>query len=399
MRVLQVHNYYRRLGGADLTVRFDAAVLRTGGVEVVEYSRQSADADGWKGRLGAAAGAVYSPRTVRDIDRICRSGIDVAHVHNFVPLISPSVYGAIKRHGIPIVQTVNDYRMMCVNGLFYTQGRECTLCRHGNFLHSIPRRCHSEGYAFTALYAAVLGVARATRVFARHVDVFVAVSEHVRGRLLEIGIPDDRIVTKGNFGLPEETPSYKAGDYGLYLGRLSREKGLWTLLDALERRRDFPFRFAGAGPEEAAMREHVRARGMTHVEFLGFVEGEKRFDLLRGARFSIYPSEWPETFGISVVESLAVGTPVIVARSGGLPELVADGVTGRVFSPGDAADLGRAMESMVRDAPGLRRKARASYDERMTGERALELLKVSYARAKDLCNARRDMIKSPSGEA
>lgn len=378
MRILLVHNYYRRWGGADATVRFDAGLLRSAGHEVVEYSRHSSE---MAGRGATALSAFHSTRTVQDIHRLCRDRFDVAHVHNVMPLISPSVYGAIARHGIPIVQTVNDYRMMCVNGVFFTQGAVCTRCRDGNFLHALPRTCHPEGKAATWLYAAVLGLARMTRTFMRHVTLFMAVSDFVRRQLRQTGIPEARIMVKGNIPTLEVSPSYAAGRYGLYMGRLSAEKGVWTLLRALEGRRDFPFKIAGTGPEEASMRKHVAERGMGHVEFLGFVEGTARFDLLRGAAFLACPSECHETFGISPLEALSVGTPVVAARSGGLPELVVPGVTGALFDPQDAVGLTAAMgEARGWDAE-IRRSARRFFDERLTSRAALDGLERAYSRA------------------
>ena len=382
MKVLVVHNYFGQWGGVDAAVRSDIASLRRSGHAVAEYVRHSSEIDGAWSRIVAAARVFRSPRTALDIARLAASGVDVAHVHNILPLIGPGVYAELRRRGIPVVQTVHDYRMMCVNGIFFTQGEVCRRCAGGNFLHAIPRTCHPKGVAATILYAAVLQYARATRAFTRGIDVFVAVSDFVRSQLRELGIPPSRIVVRGNFEDPPVAPSFEPGTYGLYLGRLAREKGIWTLLKALDRRREARFRIAGTGPEEEKLKTFARDRGMTHVEFLGFVPGKERFEQLRGASVLVIPSECHESYGISAREALSVGTPVIASRMGGLPELVIPGVTGRLVRAGDDQDLEAALASMEREAPAMRRPARAQFERSYSADKGTEALMRAYALAR-----------------
>lgn len=388
MRVLVIHNYYGQWGGGDAAVRADIAELQRRGHEVSEYSRRSGElAGGWR-RLAAAAASFHSPRMARDVGRLARAGVDVAHVHNFMPLVGPSVFPALRRNRIPVVLTAHDYRMMCVNGIFYTRGAVCRLCAGGNFLHSIPRRCHPKGLAVTIAYAAILQVARAARVFARYVDVYLAVSEFVKSELRALGIPGDRIIVKGNLQDPPGPPSFEPGTYGLYLGRLAKEKGVWTLLRALDGCRGLRFRIAGTGPEEESLRRFVRDRGVDNVEFLGFVPGDKRFDLLRRASYLVVPSECHETFGLSALEALSVGTPVIATRMGGLPELVIPGVGGALVDAGDAEGLKAAMSLMDQEGPGLRRSARSRYESYLASDRGGGALERAYALAREIASCR-----------
>ena len=384
MKVLVINNYFGEWGGIDAAVRSEISGLRRFGHEVVEYSRASAEiAQGW-GRWVAAAGAFHSRRTSDAIARHARAGIDVAHVNNFLPLVGLGVYRALRRHRIPVVQTVHDYRMMCVNGIFFTGGEVCRRCAAGNFLHSIPRRCHPKGLAATILYAAVLQYGRATRAFTRGIDVFVAVSEHVASELRALGIPRRRIIVRGISEDPPVDPSFESGGYSLYLGRLAREKGVWTLVKALERRSGRPMKFAGTGPEERELTRFVRERGLKHVEFLGFVSGSERFELLRRASYLVMPSECHETFGVSAREALSVGTPVIATRMGGLPEIVVPGVSGVLVEPGNPDGLAAAMAQMDREAPGLRKSARAYFEKRWTVDQGAESLNRAYLLARHL---------------
>ena len=220
------------------------------------------------------------------------------------PLLSPSVYVVLKRCGVPVVQTIQNYRFLCPNGLFFTHGRVCEECTTRGYFSAVRNRCIHDSLAASALYASAVALAWRSRNLPGNIDRYIAPSQFVADALITGGVPPSRIRICGNFVESLYTTPASKGRYFLYLGRLSAEKGVRTLLDAMQNAPGVTLKVAGRGPLEDEMKKHAAGKA---VEFLGFVSGAEKEHLIREARGMIVPSEWYENFPLSVAESLSLG--------------------------------------------------------------------------------------------
>jgi len=352
MRVLLVHNYYRYFGGEDMAADNDFRLLASHGIQVRLYSRHNREIlryGPWEKAMFPVR-AIHSPDTVESLDRALHDfPAEVAYVHNVYPLISPSVYTALARRGVPVVQVLHDYRPFCANGWLYTQGSACERCTGGRHWHAVIHKCMHQSRTISAIYAASLWNLKRCGAFDR-VSMFLCPSEFSRLQAIKNGIEPARLrVRPHSIDARAIPPGTGRGEYFLYLGRISREKGLDTLLRAFERLPEAPLRIAGAGPMEEEVRGRLSGPGMRHVQMLGFQTGEAKLDLLRNARAVIVPSESLESFGLTVLEAYAAGRPVIASDAGALPYLVEDGVTGVIFPRLDAGALRSRVLGLMED--------------------------------------------------
>jgi glycosyltransferase involved in cell wall biosynthesis len=246
---------------------------------------------------------------------------------------------------------VHNFRFLCPNALFYTHGRICERCKYGNTLHAVQWKCYRQSYLLSGLYALTIGLHRRAGIF-NLIDRFVVMTEFIAQKLIESGLTTrDKISVLGNF-LPDPLPSpgsfEKREPYVVYLGRLSPEKGVEILLDAVTGLPDLRVKIAGDGPQIGALQAIARQRGLQQVEFLGRVVGEEKWGLLRHATAVVLPSVWYEAFPFVVLESLAAGTPVVASNLGSLPYVVEDGKSGLLFQAGDSQDLRAKLTWLIR---------------------------------------------------
>jgi len=344
-KILIIHNHYQQPGGEQVAVEAQVALLRERGHRVVLYVKDNAVIEHYRPgqRVAFFPRTLFSQATCREIrSLVVHERPSLAHVHNVFPLISPAVYRALKDAGVPIVQTVHNFRFLCPNGLFYTHGQICERCEYGNTLHAVRRKCYRSSYVLSALYALTIGLHRRWGTFGM-IDRFIALTEFTAAKLVESGLTTrDRISVLGNF-LPDPLPvpgSFEAREpYIIYLGRLSSEKGVEILLEAMTGLPNLGLKVMGDGPQAEALQVMAYRRRLHQVEFLGHVVGEEKWRLLRQAMATVVPSAWYETFSFAVLESLAVGTPVVASKLGSLPYVVKDGQSGLLFHPGNSQDL------------------------------------------------------------
>ncbi|MCL5958317.1 MAG: glycosyltransferase family 4 protein [Chloroflexi bacterium] len=349
LRVLVIHNYYQQHGGEAVAVQQQLSLLQKRGHEVTLFSADSTEIRRYSlmQRLAFFPRTFFSPGTYRRLQTlICQERPDVAHVHNVFPLLSPSVYLALKRSGVPAVQTVHNYRFLCPNGLFYVHGRTCERCKYGNLLHAIWARCYRDSFLLSGLYALTIGLHRRLGTLDA-IDRYIALTEFAAQKLVQSRlVRPGRVSILGNF-LPDPLPSLASsgsrGKYLVYLGRLSAEKGIWTFLEAMVGLPDVHLKVLGDGPLAAPVRDFIRRHGLRNVEMAGFVAGEEKWEILRRALATVVPSLVYENFPLSALESLAVATPVIASDSGSLPYVVNDSQSGLLFKSGDSGELREKM--------------------------------------------------------
>ena len=385
MRVLLAHNFYRSSApsGEDVVYRNERSLLERNGVEVVPFERFNDDLDDstFAKRVRLARECVWSIDTyaaLQDIIRTTRP--DVAHFHNTFPQISPSAYAACKDLGMPVVQTLHNFRLICPGALLLRNGLPCEECASGALLPALRNRCYRNSLLATIPVAWMLYRNRRRGIYASQVDRYIALTRFAREKFGSSVLPADRISVRPNFLADPPTPGEGRGGYVVYVGRLSEEKGVLPLLAGWRYLPDVPLKIVGDGPLRGRMEEAARQGGM-NVEFLGYRGNAEAVGIVREALLSVLPSLCYESFPLTVVESYACGTPVVASRIGSLAEIVRDGVTGASVRPADPADLASTVRGLLED-PGrlseLRGNSRREFESLYAPERALDTLLEIY---------------------
>ena len=381
MRILAIHNRYQIRGGEDECYEAEVSLLREMGHQVEVYEASN-DRVAKLGKLRLAADTVWSQEAYRDVEhQLQKQRPDVVHVQNFFPLISPSVYYAAKSQGVPVVQTLHNYRLLCPNALFFRDGKVCEDCL-GQIIPypGVMHGCYRENKLASAGVATMLSVHSAMNTWTKMVDLYITLTEFARQKFIAGGIPAEKIVVKPNFVRPEPEPGNGSGGYALFVGRLSVEKGLDTLLAAWEHLdKQIPLKIVGDGP----LSDQVLAatKRLSQVEWLGRKSMAEVHALMGEAAFLVFPSKWYETFGRVAVEAFAKGTPVLAANIGAIAELVDSGRTGLHFCPGDAMDLAGKVEWLLENPAKLaqmRQQARTEFEDKYTALKNYQKLKEIY---------------------
>lgn len=376
MRVLVVHTFYRLLGGEDRYVQEQVELL--GDTHDVRLFAARND------ELESSAAAVRAMLTGHPRRSALREAIDdfrpdVVHVHNSYPSLGPAAFKEAGRASIPLVMTLHNYRLRCPNGYFFTHDGICRRCERGNYLQAVRHNCLSSR-AQSASYALTLWVHRFVSRVESSVARFVAPSRFLATALTDAGLPESKLTVVPNFAARNVSPE-RERTYGLYVGRLSREKGVMDLVHALADAGELPFRVIGTGPAEAELRQ--AARSLPYVEFAGQQTPAEVQAALRGAAFLVIPSVWYENAPLVALEALAAGCPLLVSDLGGLPELVATGA-GRTFRPNDPAGLAASLRRIAADHDGRRamgEEARRLHAERYSPEPHRSMLEDVYEQA------------------
>jgi glycosyltransferase involved in cell wall biosynthesis len=376
LRILVAHSYYRVAGGEDRYVSQQLNLLKPyHDIEVLTPKNVALSSS-----ISTAFGMGFSANQLLRTERLIRRfRPDVVHLHNPYPSLGPAVHLAAKRHAVPLAMTIHNLRLRCPNGLMFTQGHPCTRCESGNYVNAIFHGCFASS-SQAAAYGSALWIHRFLFRLERMVDLFLAPSDFTRRRLLEWGVPSERIQLVRNFVADGPELSTQTGHFGLYVGRLSAEKGLRSLLSALAAAGNPPFRIVGDGPVASELGVFARHLGLTRTQFEGQVGVDKVREMLRDARFFVMPSECDENAPLAVLEAMASGLPVVLTRRGGLPELVERG-GGMLIEPGDVTDLAEKLEILMGDESLCRtlgREARRVALEEFSAERHRVSLEHAY---------------------
>jgi glycosyltransferase involved in cell wall biosynthesis len=387
-----VHNYYQQRGGEDVSMESEVALLRENGHSVSLYSIHN-DSIARIGRLRGAFRTIWSFESYRKVKAIIsEEQIDVMHVQNFFPLISPSVYFAANACGVPVVQSIRNYRLFCLNAFFHRDGAVCELCFKRKFAWpGIKRGCYRESKLASFVVASMQFVHhRVLHSFSKKVSCFVALSGFVKDKLLEAGIAEERIVVKPNFVNPDPGCGQSDQKRFVFVGRLSPEKGVNTLIKAWEtltcagRLQGYELVIIGDGPDRQALEKQVDSQS---VNFVGRLEEKETLNLIGGAKALIFPSEWYETFGRVAIEAYGKGVPVIASRIGAIEELIHDGDTGFLFEAGNPQSLGEKLEYASEnpvEMASMGEKARLLFEEKFSAKMNYCQLMSVYKKAMGL---------------
>lgn len=351
----------------------EVALLRQHGHEVHVYRRHNDDIGGI-GKLRLAAQTLWSCRTTNDIGRLLAAfRPDVIHVHNSFPLISPSLLWAAGK--VPVVQTLHNFRLLCPQAMFLRDGRICEDCLARPPWRSVVHRCYRASAAQSGVLAGMLMLHARVGTYRNRVARYIALNRFCRDKFIEGGLPAERIAIKPNFVEIDAAPSSAPRNGGLFVGRVSSEKGIDVLLAALHRLPGRQICVIGDGPRMPCLQTHP---GML---VLGAMNRDDVLTAMGRAAFLVMPSIWYETFGLVLIEAFACGLPVIASRLGAMQELVQEGHNGLLFDPGSDTDLARAIawaESHPDEMRRMGRNARDTYVEKFTPEENHQMLMDIY---------------------
>lgn len=376
MRVAIFHNRYRQRGGEDTAVDFEVELLRKAQHEVhlvtVDNREEIA------GALGAARAGLrarWNPATVERVNALLdRTAVDVAHVHNFFPSFTPALHVALKRRGVPVVQTLHNYRLLCANGMLLREGAPCEQCVTRGPWNAVLHGCYRGSRLATAAWADSTSYHRRLGTWRDCVDLFAVPSDFARRKLLAAGLPAARVRVVP-YPVVDPGVAPPGGEGAVYVGRLSAEKGVDLLLDAWRDQGGAPLTIVGDGPDAARLR--ARGASIAGVHFTGALPHDRALVEMARAAFVVVPSRWYEIFPFAVLEAMGRGRAVVASHPTALSEMVDHGTTGLLFERGSVADLSRTCAALLADThlcAALGAAARECFELRLGAEAGLERL-------------------------
>lgn len=389
-----IHNYLRPPSGENTVFEQERQLLESKGHEVVTYTRQNSEIETMRfpEKATLPLRAFWSVTDHDEISRIVRTQKpDVAHFHNIFPLVSPAAYRACRSAGIPVVQTLHHFRIVCPGALLFREGRVCEECSGMHFLPGIRHGCYRGSSVQTAGMAAVVYFHHMMRTWQDCVDLYIALSDFALETYRRLGFPSRNLYVKTNFLQDPVEPSPEDEGYGIYIGRIGEEKGIPALIDALKECPETPFKIAGDGPLTEYLVGRLKEHGLENIEYLGVKSHSECMKHLARARFMVLPSQWYEGVPMVLLEAMSASKPAIVSNIGVLPEMIRDGINGLVFAPGAREELSERMKRLYADPEGARemgKKGRALFEEKYTREVNYGMLMEAYQKAIEIGNGK-----------
>ncbi len=385
MHVLAAHNFYQLPGGEDNVYAAETRMMEGHNHRVTHYTAHN-EALAAMNSAAVAAKTIWNYSAFRDLESKLESDRpDVCHFHNTFPLMSPAVFHAAKSRGIPVVLTLHNYRLVCPSSVLMRDGKTCQDCVGKVVpISGVVHGCYRGSRLATAGVSAMLSVHHLIGTWRRKVDLYIALTQFSRNKFIEGGFPAERIAVKPNFIYPD--PGFKdtRDGYALFVGRLSAEKGVNTMLEAwrLLGLRAPILRIAGDGPLATEVRN--AAATLRGVKWLGQLPREEVLEQMRGAAMLIFPSVWYEGLPLTILEAFACGLPVIASDLGSMAELLSGGQNGLLFEPGAAADLAQKVLWAGSHKSEMRQisfTAREEFERKYTREINHSILMECYRRA------------------
>ncbi len=387
MKILVAHNRYRYRGGEDTVVDAEVDLLRRNGHEVLVYLRDNEELTRMKNHH-AALQTLWSHKALADVTALSEKfRPELIHSHNTFPLISPSLYSVATRLNVPVIQTLHNFRLICPQATLLRKGVHCEDCVGHLPWRAIVHRCYRNSLSQSAVSSSMIMLHRLLRTWHTKVTRYIVLNQLCRDKFIAGGFPFDLLRIKPNFVDSANEPEWVFRSGGIFIGRLSEEKGLKVLAEALSQLPDSQIDVYGKGD----LQSYVEAT--SSFNYKGFHAADELQACLRQAAYLVVPSTGVESFGLVAIEAFAAGTPVIASANGGLQEIVVHGKTGFLVESGNTDALARAI-AFAEDHPDemkvMGRAARQAYLSRYTPNINYQLLMSIY------CEAVESMARIPS---
>lgn len=377
MKILLIHNYYRSSSpsGEDIVFKNEVELLKKKGIQVVTFEKHN---DEIRNKFKVAFNTIWSMGTYKKLKEILKKEKpDIVHFHNIWYLISPSAYYACKDLGIPVVQTLHNFRFFCINGLLMRNGSVCEECIGKFPWRGIKYGCYRNSKIFSIPIALSDSLHKLLNTLEKNIDAFISLTYFAKRKFIECGLPEEKIFIKPNFLVEDPNPNYENGGYALFVGRLSREKGIMTLLKAWKDINGLSLKIVGDGPMKNDVVEYIEKHKLKNIHLSGRLSHNDVIDCMKKSMFVIFPSECYEGFPMTIAESYACGKPVVASNLGAMAELVEDGKTGLLFKPGNPGDLAEKIQWMIKNEDAcvqMGKNARRVFEEKYTADKNFEIL-------------------------
>jgi glycosyltransferase involved in cell wall biosynthesis len=377
MKILLVHNKYLLSGGEDSVLESEFQLLKRYGNRVELYIRDNRDIL-HRSKAKIAIDAVWSSKTVKDMNLLLsKFEPDIVHVHNTLPLISPSIYWVCNRFHIPIVQTLHNFRFMCLNALLLREGEICEDCIGKIPWKGVFNSCYRSSVSQSAVLAITNVIHKQIKTYEHKVTHFIALNEFSKKIFIRGGIPGKKLSVKPNFVEIEDTIDIQNTNSFLYVGRISQEKGIMCLVKACKQLNNYKVNVIGEGSEEYLF------SGMASIKVFGKIEKQSIYSEMKKSLALVVPSICYENFPRTIVEAFACGLPVITTRIGTMMTIVEDGVTGLLFERNNHIDLANKLQWALNNREKMQRfgkNARKIYEEKYTAEQNYRQLENIYSK-------------------
>ncbi len=403
MKILQIHNFHFVKGGAEKIYLETGRLFEEKGHKVIYFSTKNDknepyefeeyfvdnvnffNLSSFKKFLNVWDFFYSKSARVKLEELIVKERPEIAHLHIFSGRLTSAILPVLKKHNIPVVMSVHEYRMLCpVYTCLDSQGRICEKCAGRNYYYCILKRCNRNNVVYSSVSAIECYFRDFFIPWGKYIEKFIMVSKFILKKHLQYKPHlKNKVVQIYNFiDLKKYKPEHSHNGYYLYFGRLSREKGLLTLLNAWKEFPEIKLKIVGTGVIESKLREFVKKNHLENVEFLGVKKGNELIDIIKNAKFVLLPSEWYENNPLSIIESLSLGKPVIGADIGGIPELIKDGFNGFLFKSGDVDSLRDAIKKAeainFKEYTVFSKNARGLCEKNFSKEKFYKKLKALY---------------------
>lgn len=389
MKIISVHNYYQNRGGEDQLFEDEAKLLEEHGHEIIWHTTHS-DSINERNLIGVAVETLWNRRSHREMtDLIREHSPDVIHSVNTFPLFSPSIFHAARKLNIPLVATIQNYRYFCAQAMCYRNGKACEDCLGKLPWRAVRHGCYKDSTAGSAVVSAMQLLHQKLGTWKKYVDVICVASEFSKGKMMQAGLEDRQMIIKPNFVPKDPGPQPGDGGYAVFVGRLSSEKGIQTLVECWRelnsRGIQVPLKIVGDGPESEMVR--MLAEDVPSVDWVGLVPNEEVYRVVGEANCLIFPSTGYESLPKTLIESMAVATPVVGSDIGSIPEVVLENETGHLFPAGDSNAMAACVLKFFTESgqptprPEMRGNCRSLFEKRYTRESNYEQLIQIYHEA------------------
>lgn len=353
-KILIVHNYYQIQGGEDTVVENESSMLKENGHEVIFYTRNNDEikSRGMLGKIKLFFESIFSIKTYGEVEKIVKKEkIDIVHVHNTLPLISPSVYYAAFKAKVPVVQTIHNFRLICPAATLTREGMICEQCIQSGLGPAIKCKCYRNSYLQTLSIVTMLKIHRILKTYQR-INGYIALTEFNKKKLLSLVNDEKKIYVKPNFAKCTSNTEYeerKVENYFVFIGRLDRLKGIDLIIESWKDIKQTELIVIGDGPLKKELAGYIKDNKINNIKLLGFMKREEAFEILKKAKAIIMASQWYEGFPMTIVESFSLGVPVIAGDIGNLGSIITHNKDGFLFKYRSKEDLKEKIEMLIND--------------------------------------------------